>query len=34
MSKFSVMRDLSVDRSRMFDALKKVQAWALSRWVS
>ena len=29
MSKFPVMRDLSVDRSRMFDALKKVQAWGL-----
>ena len=27
MSKFPVNRDLSVDRSRMFDALKKVQAW-------
>ena len=27
MSKFPVMRDLSVDRSRMFDALKRVQAW-------
>ena len=27
MSKFPVMRDLSVDRSRMFTALKKVQAW-------
>ena len=27
MSKFPVIRDLIVDRSRMFDALKKVQAW-------
>ena len=27
MSKFPVVRDLAVDRSRMFDALKKVQAW-------
>ena len=27
MSKFPVMRDLSVDRSRMFEALKKVKAW-------
>lgn len=27
MSKFPVIRDLWVDRSRMFDALKKVKAW-------
>ena len=27
MTKFPVVRDLAVDRSRMFDALKKVQAW-------
>lgn len=27
MSKFPVVRDLVVDRSRMFDALKKVRAW-------
>ncbi|MCD5323772.1 MULTISPECIES: succinate dehydrogenase iron-sulfur subunit [Pontibacillus] len=27
MSTFPVMRDLAVDRSRMFDALKKVKAW-------
>jgi succinate dehydrogenase / fumarate reductase iron-sulfur subunit len=27
MSKFPVVRDLIVDRSRMFEALKKVQAW-------
>ncbi len=27
MSKFPVQRDLIVDRSRMFDALKKVKAW-------
>ena len=27
MSKFPVIRDLIVDRSRMFEALKKVQAW-------
>jgi succinate dehydrogenase / fumarate reductase iron-sulfur subunit len=27
MSKFPVQRDLLVDRSRMFDALKKVKAW-------
>jgi len=27
MSKFPVVRDLAVDRSRMFGALKKVQAW-------
>ncbi len=27
MSKFPVVRDLAVDRARMFDALKKVQAW-------
>lgn len=27
MSTFPVMRDLSVDRSRMFDALKRVKAW-------
>ena len=27
MSKFPVIRDLAVDRSRMFSALKKVQAW-------
>lgn len=27
MSKFPVVRDLVVDRSRMFDALKRVQAW-------
>ncbi|OYT71286.1 MAG: succinate dehydrogenase iron-sulfur subunit [Armatimonadetes bacterium JP3_11] len=27
MSKFPVVRDLIVDRSRMFDALKKLQAW-------
>lgn len=27
MSKFPTVRDLRVDRSRMFEALKKVQAW-------
>ena len=27
MSKFPVVRDLAVDRARMFGALKKVQAW-------
>ncbi|UFJ39116.1 succinate dehydrogenase iron-sulfur subunit [Brevibacillus humidisoli] len=27
MSTFPVMRDLSTDRSRMFDALKRVKAW-------
>ncbi len=27
MSKFPVTRDLAVDRSRMFDALKRVKAW-------
>ncbi|UFT97970.1 succinate dehydrogenase iron-sulfur subunit [Radiobacillus kanasensis] len=27
MSTFPVMRDLAVDRSRMFDSLKKVKAW-------
>lgn len=27
MSKFPVIRDLFVDRSRMFDALKRVKAW-------
>src|SRR5690606_35519112 len=27
MSKFPVVRDLVVDRSRMFEALKKVKAW-------
>lgn len=27
MSKFPVVRDLVVDRSRMFDSLKKVRAW-------
>ena len=27
MSKFPVLRDLVVDRSRMFDALKRVKAW-------
>ena len=27
MSKFPVVRDLMVDRSRMFDALKRVHAW-------
>lgn len=27
MSKFPVVRDLAVDRSRMFGALKRVQAW-------
>jgi succinate dehydrogenase / fumarate reductase iron-sulfur subunit len=27
MSKFPIVRDLLVDRSRMFEALKKVQAW-------
>ncbi|MBN2172443.1 MAG: succinate dehydrogenase iron-sulfur subunit [Candidatus Krumholzibacteriota bacterium] len=27
MAKFPVVRDLVVDRSRMFDALKKVRAW-------
>lgn len=27
MSTFPVMRDLGVDRSRMFDSLKKVKAW-------
>ncbi len=27
MSKFPVVRDLFVDRSRMFDALKRVKAW-------
>lgn len=27
MSKFPVVRDLIVDRTRMFDALKKLQAW-------
>ena len=27
MSKFPLIRDLMVDRSRMFDALKKVHAW-------
>lgn len=27
MTKFPVLRDLFVDRSRMFDALKKVRAW-------
>src|SRR5690349_23620893 len=27
MSKFPVVRDLIVDRSRMFDALKRVYAW-------
>src|SRR5262249_30733056 len=27
MEKFSVVRDLAVDRSRMFGALKKVKAW-------
>ncbi|MEN3002698.1 MAG: succinate dehydrogenase iron-sulfur subunit [Armatimonadota bacterium] len=27
MSKFPVVRDLMVDRSRMFEALKKIQAW-------
>jgi succinate dehydrogenase / fumarate reductase iron-sulfur subunit len=27
MSKFPVVRDLIVDRSRMFEALKKIQAW-------
>ena len=27
MTKFPVVRDLAVDRSRMFDALKKVKAW-------
>ena len=27
MSKFPVIRDLAVDRSRMFNALKKVNAW-------
>ncbi len=27
MTKFPVLRDLIVDRRRMFDALKKVQAW-------
>jgi succinate dehydrogenase / fumarate reductase iron-sulfur subunit len=27
MTKFPVVRDLFVDRARMFDALKKVQAW-------
>jgi succinate dehydrogenase / fumarate reductase iron-sulfur subunit len=27
MSKFPVVRDLVVDRSRMFDALKRVRAW-------
>ncbi|MBW7905113.1 MAG: succinate dehydrogenase iron-sulfur subunit [Phycisphaerae bacterium] len=27
LSKFPVVRDLFVDRSRMFDALKKVRAW-------
>ena len=27
MSTFPVMRDLAVDRSRMFDALKRVKAW-------
>lgn len=30
MKKFPVVRDLLVDRSRMFDALKKVKAWAPS----
>ena len=30
MSKFPVVRDLAVDRSRMFEALKKVQAWVTS----
>ena len=28
MSKFPVVRDLSVDRSRMFENLKRVKAWA------
>lgn len=28
MSKFPVVRDLAVDRSRMFENLKKVKAWA------
>ncbi|MCC6427225.1 MAG: succinate dehydrogenase iron-sulfur subunit [Phycisphaerales bacterium] len=28
MSKFPVVRDLWVDRSRMFDALKRIKAWA------
>ena len=27
MSKFPVLRDLAVDRSQMFDALKRVKAW-------
>jgi len=27
MSTFPVQRDLSIDRSRMFDALKRVKAW-------
>ena len=27
MSKFPVVRDLQVDRTRMFDNLKKVKAW-------
>ena len=27
MSKFPVVRDLSVDRTRMFESLKKVKAW-------
>ena len=27
MKKFPVMRDLSVDRSRMFESLKRVRAW-------
>ena len=27
LSKFSVVRDLAVDRSRMFEALKRVKAW-------
>jgi succinate dehydrogenase / fumarate reductase iron-sulfur subunit len=27
MDKFPIIRDLAVDRSRMFDALKKIKAW-------
>lgn len=32
MTTFPVVRDLAVDRSRMFDSLKKVKAWVSVRW--
>lgn len=32
MKTFPVVRDLQVDRSRMFNALKKVKAWGSNRW--